>query len=104
MASKAQPQCVIDLKVGEMGAGYVNLRGKTKRQQRKVGREEEEFSSNLLELAAFVFALHSTPVTKSMLNFCDNQALLKRWVGEGGKTTLVKAPDVDTLREVIEEL
>jgi len=38
---------------------------------------------------------------------CDNQALLKavkRWVGEGGKTTLVGAPDADILLEAIEEL
>ena len=42
-----------------------------------------------------------------MLYFCDSQALLKavkRWVGEGGKATLVGAPDADTLLEAIEEL
>jgi len=40
--------------------------GKRKRQQRKVGREEE--GSNCLELAAFVLALRGTPVTKLMLD------------------------------------
>ena len=44
-----------------------------------------------------------------MLYLCDNQALLKavrRWVGEGGKATLlvVGAPDADILFEAIEEL
>ena len=42
-----------------------------------------------------------------MLYLCDNQALLKavkRWVGEGGKATLVGAPDADILLEAIEEL
>jgi len=43
-----------------------------------------------------------------MLYLCDNQALLKavkRWVGEGGKATLVGAPDTDILLEAaIEEL
>jgi len=42
-----------------------------------------------------------------MLYLCDNQALLKavkNWVGEGGKATLVGAPDADILREAIEEL
>jgi len=29
---------------------------------------------------------------------------VKRWVGEGGKATLVKAPDVDILRKAIEEV
>jgi len=90
-----------------MGARYVNLRKQRKRQQRKVGREEEGSSSNRLELAAFVLALRSTPVTKPMLYLCDNQALLKavkRWVGESGKATLVGAPDADILLEAIEEL
>jgi len=65
------------------GAGYVNLRKKRKRQQRKVGRKEEGSSSNCPELAAFVLALRGTPVTTPMLYLCNNQALLKaakRWV------------------------
>jgi len=94
-------------KGGKMGAGYVNLQKQRKRQQRKVGREEEGSSSNRPELAAIVLALCGTPVTKPMLYLCDNQALLKavkRWVGEGGKATLVGSPDADILLEAIEEL
>ena len=60
-----------------MVAGYVNLRKQRKRQQRKVGREEEGSSSNRPELAAFVLASRGTPVTSPMLYSCDNQALLK---------------------------
>jgi len=60
-----------------MGAGYVNLRKQRKRQQRKVGRKEEGSSSNRPELAAFVLALRSTPVTKPMLYLCDNQSCKK---------------------------
>jgi len=89
-----------------MGAGYVNLRKQRKRQQRKVGRVEEESSSNRPELAAFFFALHSTPVIKPMLYLCDNQALLKavkRWASEGGKATLVGAPDANILLKAIKE-
>jgi len=96
-----------DQKGGKMGAGYMNLRTKRKRQQRKVGRKEEGSSSNRPKLAAFVMALRGTPVTNPMLYLCDNQALLKavkRWVGEGGKATLVGAPDTDILLEAIEEL
>jgi len=81
-------------KGGEMGAGYVNL----KKQQRKMRREEEGCSSNRPELAAFVLALRGTPVTKPILYLFDNSALLKavkRWVDEGGKATLVGAPDAD---------
>jgi len=94
-------------KGGKMGAGYVNLWKQRKRQQRKVAREEEGSSSNRPELAVFVLALRGTPVTKSMLYLCDNQALLKavkRWVGEGGKAMLVGAPDADILLGAIEEL
>jgi len=86
---------------------YVNLQKQRKRQQRKVGREEEGSSSNRPELAAFVLELHGTPVTRHMLCLCDNQALLKavkRWVGEGGKATLVGAPDGDISLAAIEEL
>ena len=50
-----------------MGAGYVNLRGKRKRQQRKVGRKEEWFSSNCPKLSALVLALRGTFVTRAKL-------------------------------------
>jgi len=66
-----------DQKGGGMGAGYVNLRKQRKRQQKKVGREEEGSSSNRPELAVYVLALRGTPVTTPMLYWCDNQALLK---------------------------
>ena len=70
------------------GAGYNNLRRIRKRQQYKVGREEEGSSSNQPELA-------------------DNQSLLKAvntWIGEDGKATLVGAPDTDNLAASIEIL
>ena len=85
----------------------MNLWKHRKRQQTKVGDEEEESNSNRPELAAFVLTLRGTPVTKSMLYLRDNQALLKavkRWIGESGKTTFVGAPDADILLEAIEEL
>jgi len=91
----------------KQGAGSVNLRKERKRQQRKVGCEEEGSNSNSLELVAFVLALCGTPVTTPMLYLYDNQALLKAvkiWVGEGGKATLVGAPDTDILLEAIAEL
>ena len=95
-------------KGGKMGAGYVNLREKRKRQQRKLGREEEGSSLNRPEVVAVGLALRGTPVTKPMLCLCDNQALLnavKRWVGEGGKATLVGAPYANILlKAAIEEL
>ena len=85
----------------------MNLRKQRKRQQRKVGRDEEGSSSNHPELAVFVLASRGTPVTNPMLYSCDNQALLKavkRWVGEGEKATLVGVPDANILLEAIKEL
>ena len=69
-------------KQGKMGAGYNNfpVRRKKKKQQCKVGREEEGSSSNQPELAAFL--------EEPLLYLCDNQSFLKavtRWIGEGGK-------------------
>jgi len=50
-----------------MKAGYNKLRRKKKKQQCKVGREEEGFSSNRPELAAFLLALRDTPLIEEPL-------------------------------------
>jgi len=94
-------------KQGEMGAGYNNLRRKKKKQQCKVGREGEGFSLNQPELAVFFLARCDTVIEEPLLFLCDNQSLLKavnRWIGEGGKATLVGAPDADILAATIEIL
>ena len=73
-------------------AEYNNFRRKKKKQQCKVGREEEGSSSNRPELEAFFLALCDTLIEEPLLYLCDNQSLLKavtRWIGEGGKATLV---------------
>jgi len=92
---------------GKMGAGYNDLRRKKKKQQCKVGREEEGSSSNQPELAAFLLALRDTLMKEPMMYLCDNQSLLKavnKWIGEGGKATLVGAHDADILAAAIEIL
>jgi len=94
-------------KQDKMGAGYNNLRRKKKKLQCKVGREEEGSSSNQPELAAFLLALRDTLIEELLLYLCENQSLLKavnRWIGEGGKATLVGAPDADILAAAIEIL
>ena len=61
-----------------------------------MGREEEGSSSTRPELAAFLLALRDPPIEEPLLYLCDNQLLLKtvtRWIGEGGKATLVGASD-----------
>jgi len=86
------------------GAGYNNLRRIRKRQQYKVGREEEGSSSNQPELAALFLALYDTTIEEPLLYLCDKQSLLKAvnwWIGEGRKATLVGAPDADILAAAI---
>jgi len=90
-------------KQGKMGTGYNNLREK----KSKVGREEEGYSSNRPELAAFFLALRDMPTEEPLLYLCDNQSLLKAitgWIGEGGKATLVGAPDADILAAAIDTI
>jgi len=113
----AQSQQVTDLTKKEEKwekAQCVDLRRKKTSKKMKVRCDEEGSSSKRPELAAFVLALRDTPVsnqwvvklTKPMLNLCDEQALLKilkKWVGEVGKATLVGAPDADNLLESVEE-
>jgi len=64
-------------KKGKVGAGYNNLRRQRKKQQCKVGREEEGSSSNRPELAAFLLALRDTLIEEPLLYLCYNQSLLK---------------------------
>jgi len=94
-------------KQGKMVAGYNNLRRKNQKQQCKVGREKEGFSSNQPELAAFLLALYDTLKEEPLLYLRDNQSLLKavnRWIVEDGKATLVRAPDAYILAVAIEIL
>ena len=72
-----------------------------------MGREEEGSSSNQPEFAVFLLALRDTLIEEPLLCFCDDKSLLKavnRWIGEGGKATLVGAPDADILAAAIEIL
>jgi len=83
------------------------LRRKKKKQQCKVEREEEGSSSNRTELAAFLLALRDMLIEEPLLYLCDSQSLLKavkRWIGEGGKATLLGAPDADIVAAAIEIL
>jgi len=58
-------------------------------------------------LTAFFLALRDTPIEEPLLYLCANQSLLKavnRWIGEGGKSTLLGAPDADIIAAAIEIL
>jgi len=58
-------------------------------------------------LAAFLLALRDTPIEEPLLYLCDNRSLLNavyRWIGKGGKATLVGVCDADILAAAIEIL
>jgi len=69
---------------------------------------KEGSSLNRPELAALLLVFRDTMIEEPLLYLCDNQSLLKaftdRWIGEGGKATLVGAPDADILAAAIEIL
>ena len=59
------------------------------------------------KLAAFLLALRDTLIEEPLLYLNDSRPLLKadnRCIGEGGKSTLVGAPDADILAATIKIL
>jgi len=75
----------------------------------KVGSKEEGSISNPSRTSGLCLGITRHPCDNphAFNDLCDNQSLLKsvkRWVSEGGKATLVGAPDADILLEAIEEL
>ena len=92
----------------QIGLNWQRFYWRYVKQQCKVGREEENSSSNRPELAAFLLALRDTLIEEPLLYLCDNQSLLKavtRWTNEGGTATLVGAPDanISSHRDTTEE-
>ena len=91
-----------------MGAGYVNEPAETKEKAAegggtRRGRIQLEPSGT----SGLCLGITRHPCDNPHAVFVRHQALLravKRWVGEGGKATLVGAPDADILLEAIEEL
>jgi ribonuclease HI len=91
-------------KDGKMGSGCCKFKEGEADKRARVGREEEGTSLNRPELGVIVLLLQSATLSKDVLLLCDNQAVLcaiKKWVGQGGKTTLATAPDADILKEII---
>jgi len=73
----------------------------------QVGREKKGSGSNRPDLEAFFLALRDTKIEEPLLYWCDNQPSFKavnRWIGEGGKPTLLGAPGADILATAIEIL
>jgi ribonuclease HI len=98
-SSEQKDECIVCLndlegKFGEKGEGKCV----------RVGREDEDTSSNRPQLGGVVLAMQSAALNEDALLLYDNEAVLhviRKWVGQGGKTTLATAPDGDILREII---
>jgi ribonuclease HI len=85
------------------GSGCCKFQGKEADNCARVGREEEDTSSNRPELGGIVLALQSAALSEDVLLMCDNPAVLcaiKKWVGQGRKATLATAPDAGILQEI----
>jgi len=72
-----------------------------------VAQEDQGLGSNQPKLAEFLLVLRDTLLKEPLLYLYDNQPLLKAvngWIGEGGKATLMGAPDADILAAAIKIL
>jgi ribonuclease HI len=91
-------------KDGRMGSGCCKFGEKGEGKCVRVSREDEDTSSNRPELGGVVLALRSPALSEDALLLCDNEAVLRiirKWAGQGGKTTLATSPDADILQEII---
>ena len=79
----------------KIGSGCYKIQGDEADKCTRVGKEEESTSSNRPELGGVVLALQSAALSKDVLLWCDNEAVLyviKKWVVQGEKATLATAP------------
>jgi ribonuclease HI len=91
-------------KDGKMGSGCCKFQGGETDKCARVGREEEDTSSNRPELGGVALALQSAALSEDVLLLCNNATVLcaiKKWVEQGGKATLATAPDADILQEIV---
>jgi len=108
MISKAQLQRVMDsTKRGENGIRLCESAGKGEKTAEEGGTQRGRIQLEPSGTNGLCLGTTRHPCDKTHAYLCNNQALLKavkRWVGEGGKATLVGVPDANILREAIEEL
>jgi ribonuclease HI len=87
-----------------MGSGCHKFREEGEGKCARVGREEEDMSSNRPELGGVVLGLQSAALSEDTLLLCDNETVfcvIRKWVGQGGKAMLATSPDVDILLEIV---
>jgi ribonuclease HI len=91
---------------GSMGSGFVWL-DRSRCGSERVGREEEGVSSGRAEMGAYTVILRHTPDHQDRITVTDSVVLCRlvdRWVGQGGKTSLVNTTDADILEYIVTKL
>ncbi len=76
-------------------------------QSHKVGRQEEDLSSNRPQLVALWECLETHPENENLLYVTDSETTLQsinKWIGGGVKLSLAKTTDVDILRVIVIKL
>ncbi len=73
----------------------------------RVGREEEDMSSNRPELVDLREYLEAHQDHENLLYLTDSESTLQvinKWIGGGAKLNLTRSPDGDVLKAIIIEL
>ena len=73
----------------------------------RIGREEEGTSSGRAEMGAYAAILRHTPDHENLLTVTDSGVLCRlvgRWVGQGGKASLVNTTDDNILVYILGKL
>ena len=93
-------------KMERWGPGAANSRRKVRANVHELA-ERRKARAQTGQLGGIVLALQSAALSEEALLVCDDEAVLcviKKWVEQGGKKTLVTAPDADILlhlREIV---
>ncbi len=91
---------------GSMGVGFVWL-DRSKYGSERIGSEEEGASSGRVEMGAYTAILRRTPDHEDLVTATDSDVLYRvvgRWVGQGGKASLVNTTDADILEYILAKL
>ncbi len=87
---------------GSMGAGFIWL-DRSKDRSERVGREEEDIRSGRAEMGVYAVILRRTSDNEDLVMATDSEVLCRvvdRWVGQGGKASLVNTADADVLEYI----
>ena len=89
-----------------MGTGFVWL-DRSEYDNERIGREEGGTISGGAEMGSYTVILRHTPDHEDSITSTDSEVhclLVDRWVGQGGKSSLVNTVDTDILEYILSRL